>query len=286
MKQQATTCRDSQRKRSHIGTAIAILILLLLLPPAASAQGLAQDCATIKSVNPWAGDGDYIIAPAGNVFVVYCHNMATVPTEYLRLVNTGDGVNYSAFGGESSAPPANVVTTMYTKIRFDPSSFLVDIADQTFAVSSGIDCCIGPIPITSMPYATASDCLAPGSAQGKANVDLTGLPFIVDDTFTVAGFDPLGCANGSCGGEFASFPILAPVVDLTGGGFCGGIAPSAAGDDIFQPVQFDLQLRYVGGVVVDVNTCKKGGWRAFGVFKNQGDCVSFFASGGKKQPAR
>jgi hypothetical protein len=30
--------------------------------------------------------------------------------------------------------------------------------------------------------------------------------------------------------------------------------------------------------------CKKKGWRSFGVFKNQGDCVSFFATGGKNPP--
>ena len=30
--------------------------------------------------------------------------------------------------------------------------------------------------------------------------------------------------------------------------------------------------------------CKDGGWQAFGVFKNQGDCVSFVASKGKNQP--
>jgi hypothetical protein len=33
-----------------------------------------------------------------------------------------------------------------------------------------------------------------------------------------------------------------------------------------------------------VNQCKDGGWRTFGVFKNQGDCVSFVASGGKNPP--
>jgi len=32
--------------------------------------------------------------------------------------------------------------------------------------------------------------------------------------------------------------------------------------------------------------CKNGGWRTFGVFKNEGDCVSFVATGGKNQPAR
>ena len=31
--------------------------------------------------------------------------------------------------------------------------------------------------------------------------------------------------------------------------------------------------------------CKNGGWKTFGVFKNQGDCVSFVATGGKNPPA-
>ncbi len=32
--------------------------------------------------------------------------------------------------------------------------------------------------------------------------------------------------------------------------------------------------------------CKDGGWQRFGnQFKNQGDCVSFFATGGKNPPA-
>lgn len=31
--------------------------------------------------------------------------------------------------------------------------------------------------------------------------------------------------------------------------------------------------------------CKKDGWKNFGTFKNQGDCVSFVATGGKNLPA-
>jgi hypothetical protein len=31
--------------------------------------------------------------------------------------------------------------------------------------------------------------------------------------------------------------------------------------------------------------CRNGGWRDFGVFKNQGDCVSFVATGGRNLPA-
>ena len=33
------------------------------------------------------------------------------------------------------------------------------------------------------------------------------------------------------------------------------------------------------------NQCKKDGWKNYGTtFKNQGDCVSFVATGGKNQP--
>ncbi|HET7571329.1 MAG TPA: hypothetical protein VFJ77_01525 [Gaiellaceae bacterium] len=31
--------------------------------------------------------------------------------------------------------------------------------------------------------------------------------------------------------------------------------------------------------------CKKDGWKQYGVFKNQGDCVSFVATGGRNLPA-
>lgn len=33
------------------------------------------------------------------------------------------------------------------------------------------------------------------------------------------------------------------------------------------------------------DVCKNGGWKDFGVFKNQGDCVSYIATGGKNPPA-
>jgi hypothetical protein len=34
-----------------------------------------------------------------------------------------------------------------------------------------------------------------------------------------------------------------------------------------------------------IDQCKNGGWKAFGIFKNQGDCVSFVATNGKNPPA-
>jgi hypothetical protein len=32
--------------------------------------------------------------------------------------------------------------------------------------------------------------------------------------------------------------------------------------------------------------CTNGGWQTFGIFKNQGDCVSFVATGGKNPPGK
>jgi hypothetical protein len=54
----------------------------------------------------------------------------------------------------------------------------------------------------------------------------------------------------------------------------------------------DEPLRSGDIVVVDAqplptskDQCKEGGWKTYGVFKNQGDCASFVATGGKNQPS-
>jgi hypothetical protein len=39
------------------------------------------------------------------------------------------------------------------------------------------------------------------------------------------------------------------------------------------------------GLPTSKDQCKTGGWKTYGIFKNQGDCVSFVATNGKNQPA-
>jgi hypothetical protein len=39
------------------------------------------------------------------------------------------------------------------------------------------------------------------------------------------------------------------------------------------------------GLGTSSDQCKNGGWQTFGVFKNQGDCVSFFSTGGRNGPS-
>jgi hypothetical protein len=51
---------------------------------------------------------------------------------------------------------------------------------------------------------------------------------------------------------------------------------------------------FVGDIIVvdapalptSMEQCKDGGWQSYGVFKNQGDCVSFVATGGKNPPGK
>ena len=170
-----------------------------------------------------------------------------------------------------------------------PLSLLVNVGDQTFSSSAGSDCCIGPTPVVSMPYAHASSCVD-WIADGRGNVDLTGTPFVVDDVFTIRGWFSAGSANSGTifvpWDGFQSIAVQGAVVNLTGGGVCGGIGPTINGGAFNAFAGFDLQLAYTGGVSLDKESCKNGGWEAFGVFKNQGDCVSWFATGGRNAPGR
>jgi hypothetical protein len=64
--------------------------------------------------------------------------------------------------------------------------------------------------------------------------------------------------------------------------------------DCTGPVSFLSPLPVIAGDIVihdarplpaTKDQCKNGGWKTFGVFKNQGDCVSFVATKGKNPPA-
>jgi hypothetical protein len=51
-------------------------------------------------------------------------------------------------------------------------------------------------------------------------------------------------------------------------------------------VRGDINIHDTHALPTTRNQCKNGGWRTYGVFKNQGDCVSFVATGGKNPPSR
>jgi hypothetical protein len=59
---------------------------------------------------------------------------------------------------------------------------------------------------------------------------------------------------------------------------------SVGESDIRLTLEFNL-IKAPATLPTNKDQCKKDGWKVFGVFKNQGDCVSYVATGGKNPPA-
>lgn len=218
--------------------------------PAGAAGGPAASCAEIRAADPTAGDGDYSLLIAGARVPVFCHDMAGTPDEYIELAQTGGAHNFSQYTAGGASPGTNVVTH-YTRLRIDPHpvsllplTFRANIADETFSSSTGQLChssrasCSGAAVVRSMPYAVAFDCVRPGSSSGVANLDLTGTPFEVVNTFSVQAFEGAGSTS-----------YTPQVVTLAGGGYCGWNAPAPTFNPYnTNPLQdanggWDLQLR-------------------------------------------
>ena len=112
-------------------------------------------------------------------------------------------------------------------------------------------------------------------------------------------FDDLGT-----GTSFGSFPVAEGAVDdvlsftlnaagvaafnaARGGFFSVGGSSSEGAFDYLYGFSFGqgTQQLVVTCLPTTQQECKNGGWRDFGVFKNQGDCVSFVTTGGRNQPS-
>lgn len=179
-------------------------------PAWATVSAPPASCAGIAAANPSASDGNYTIYPNGETVTVYCADTSSAPKDYLALENTTNA-NYSTDHDNSGG----VVRTNFTKVRLDPATLRVDIGDSRFSSTSGhinYNNRYGP-----EDYAVASDCIWYGSQAGTANIDLTGTPFNVNDTFVPQGYGQAGSSTFSDSNQ---------VVDLTGGGYCGDNEPS------------------------------------------------------------
>jgi hypothetical protein len=237
---------DYALRPSAASKALLVLGLFLIsLITSQAAMALPTSCADIKSATPTALDGTFTIYPNGAQFQVYCKGMSTVtPTEYLSLVNVASGANFSQYTAGGATPGTNVVTS-YTRVRLDPSTLKVNIGDQMFSTSTGTLSGPGGATVTSMPFGTAMACIASGNAAGLANIDLTGTPFAVNDTFLTQGAAPAGAAV---------FSPSKQVVNVTGGGFCGWTVPEGGFNPINAFGTFQLQLRYIGPSFFQVPT--------------------------------
>ena len=53
----------------------------------------------------------------------------------------------------------------------------------------------------------------------------------------------------------------------------------------FPLISGDIMVTDAPPLSATKDQCKNGGWQTYGVFKNQGACVSFVAAKGKNQPS-
>jgi len=177
---------------------------------------LPETCAQIVPLT--TTDGPFTLywgADSTKPWGAWCHDMAGTPLEYLIHSATATGQNFAQYTCGGGGASGTSVRTSYTRVRLDPATSLVNIGDQTFATSTGT-CTQGSTVITSMPYGSAADCYTSYSTRGLANVDLTGTPFRVIDTWCGGGYLPGGGAVLSSGDQ---------IVNVTGGGYCGWINP-------------------------------------------------------------
>lgn len=215
-------------------TMVALILASVLTVPVFALYGThPESCAEVKLQNPSAGDGQYTLALGGKTASIYCADMAGTPAEYISLAVTGGTNNYALFYGshvlhryQAGFVAGTDAITHYNKVRINPVTLVVDQNDMRFAVitsegRNGYDWSnpnFKPVPKT-MPYGTAGDCYNSWSSRGRGNVNLTGTDFAIADstTFAVDGWAANGSINMDAGRQ---------VVNMTGGGWCGGAGPT------------------------------------------------------------
>ena len=180
-------------------------------------------------------------------FPVYCLGMNTpTPTEYLTLAHSAltdepsSNFSMAASGGACSSAcltpsddgGAADDYSQFTRVRLLVPSLVIDTTDRAFAFTRdpAIDACWtaltgGCASMWQTAYGSAVDCVCsfeghPGG-PGTANIDLRDTGFSIDPSVTFA-------PNGAdlFGPESAVLNPARTVVNLAGGGCCGGEAAS------------------------------------------------------------
>jgi hypothetical protein len=109
------------------------------------------------------------------------------------------------------------------------------------------------------------------SAVGRLAPNASGYTYA---KFMVVDGGPTGDAYGAAGHRSAIAPPCTPIT-------------TSEGDISVLPEPLltgEIQVIDALPLPTATEQCKNGGLKTFGVFKNQGDCVSFVATGGKNPP--
>ncbi|XP_071079109.1 A disintegrin and metalloproteinase with thrombospondin motifs 9-like [Haliotis cracherodii] len=207
-------------------------------------QTKPSKCSEVKSC--CRGDGEYWIYPPvfqGERTRIYCHNMSSeVPTEYVTLPapNVGFYPNANDANCDGNIIPLNAPRyglTTFRRIRVDIQTMTVDVRDKRFATSSSrvnnygraIDC------YTRHVGNVRNSC----GPKGTFHIDTTGTGLVFNRTLEwhLTTLKSWGTLNKSADGT---------VIDILGGGFCGGFRP-------YEPMALEINpLEVVGDTTDDV----------------------------------
>lgn len=166
----------------------AVTPTIALPTPTPTPRILPATCADIRARQPNAGDGEYTLFVGGDgrfPLTLYCHDMRANPREYLTLPNSS--ANYALI-----AYPEGALITRYQKVRLNPTSLVVEVADYTFSTTQEPLSGYVPIapdslanyPILRSNYAHALGCNrgAVGAPPGAAAIDLSDTPLALADS--------------------------------------------------------------------------------------------------------
>ena len=146
-----------------------------------------ESCSKIHEIDPAATDGEYKLwYPSDAMYIkIYCHNMASTPSEYLTLPAGGTS-NFIYKGGGGSAW-GEVCRGSFSKVRLVLTSPLqIKREDIAFMATSSSTCS----PLNRLPVSTVStDISGFGgatscnyAASGQFKIDLSGTFYKIPDT--------------------------------------------------------------------------------------------------------
>ena len=143
---------------------------------------MSTSCAMTQRLQNAFSDGEYCLSVDGGSTTgarVYCYNMTTCdPREYLTLP-AGPDNNYSETF-HTTGPRGSV---RYSKLGLDLQNMYINSWDWTFADYSGVHEVNESPACDSFPlYGRAFSCAHFGSPRGRAEIDLTGTGFYMEDT--------------------------------------------------------------------------------------------------------
>jgi parallel beta-helix repeat protein len=249
--------------------------------------GAATGSANVLSGNAASGifvggdnttvQGNYIGSNAAGVPLPNAFNGVVVAADGSQITSntiSSNGANgIDVAGGVDNAISRNSI--------FSNGRLGIDVGDDGVTPNDPGDADVGPNNFQNFPVFNSA-LVSSGHVVVRGTIDTPSPQTVVLEFFAnpvpIPGGDPsgygegetfLGTATPEADGNFtAVLPSVAP----------GTVISATATDAAGNTSEFALDAR---ALLASADQCKNGGWQSFGVFKNQGDCVSFVATGGK-----